>query len=78
MNFSVDITFMCVSDMNVSKLKICHANGSRVLIWVSHSGTRCLFYSKCILKFIKQLIALKLYCFIVHINSTPSLRHALP
>jgi len=53
-------------------------NGSWIFIWVSHSSSGCLCYSKCILKFVKQLISLKLYCFIVHINSTPSLGYALP
>lgn len=65
------IIFMCLFHMNASKLKICRTNGSWIFIWVSHSGNYCLFYSKCILKFVKQLISLKLYCFIVHINSTP-------
>lgn len=74
----MDIIFMCLFHMNVSKLKICRANGSWVFIWVSHSGNCCLFYSKCILKFIKQLISLKLHCFIGHINSTLSLGYALP
>ena len=67
----MDIIFMCLFHMNEGKLKICRANGSWIFIWVSRSGNCCLFYSKCILTFVKQLMSLKLYCFIVHINSTP-------